>query len=285
MAVEFKDHDKLKKDLMKMYKNGSGNDVKIILMDGELDVNKDLLIARSWYFSTMLSNFVEGQTNTVEMKDVEKAHMDMFLKYLFTGELKLADADLEIHLELMNLSRLLDDVVEDVLQNAVFEALSVSNSGSKYLQSGKLKGDRFVEVFSLFKKSVDFKFDKIATQALALINTVLRERLEAEDEEITHVLQSLNVEQVQRIMDCEEKIDASTKSRVFKIWYDDNSGKLSNEDKIKYLEYSAEATSRKLDPLPSPPLRKPCESCPSRYNYQLTLMYYGNSCGHQQAFR
>ena len=220
-----------------------------------------------------------GQTNTVELKDVEKAHMDMFLKYLFTGELKLADADLEIHLELMNLSRLLDDVVEDVLQNAVFKALSVSNSGSKYLQSGKLKGDRFVEVFSLFKKSVDFKFDKIATQALALINTALRERLEAEDEEITHVLQSLNVSQVQRIMDCEEKVNASTKSRVFKIWYDDNSGKLSNEDKIKYLEYSAEATSRKLDPLPSPPLCKPCESCCE------TLMYYGNSCGNEQAFR
>ena len=46
----------------KMSERGSLNDVKITLSDGEIVANKDILMARSEYFSTMFSNdkFIEG---------------------------------------------------------------------------------------------------------------------------------------------------------------------------------------------------------------------------------
>ena len=58
-------------DLMKMISKGSSNDVKIVLKDGEILANKDVLCARSDYFATMLSNeevkFIEGETKAVDM--------------------------------------------------------------------------------------------------------------------------------------------------------------------------------------------------------------------------
>ena len=59
----------LSKDFMRMFENGSQNDVTIKLEDGQLGDNKVVLSARSQYFATMLSNekYIEGQTNEVDM--------------------------------------------------------------------------------------------------------------------------------------------------------------------------------------------------------------------------
>ena len=56
--------DKFKLDILKMMTNGTSNDVKIVLEDGEIQANKDVLFARSDYFATMLGNdmFKEGET-------------------------------------------------------------------------------------------------------------------------------------------------------------------------------------------------------------------------------
>ena len=58
------DRDMLVKDLLKMLEQGSLNDVKIKLSDGEIVANKDILMARSDYFATMFSNnnFIEGES-------------------------------------------------------------------------------------------------------------------------------------------------------------------------------------------------------------------------------
>ena len=58
---------KFKSDIMKMMTNGTSNDVKIVLEDGEIQANKDVLCARSDFFATMLSNakFIEGETKHV----------------------------------------------------------------------------------------------------------------------------------------------------------------------------------------------------------------------------
>ena len=44
--------DKFKSDILAMTTSGTSNDVKIVLEDGEILANKDVLCARSEYFST-----------------------------------------------------------------------------------------------------------------------------------------------------------------------------------------------------------------------------------------
>ena len=43
-------------DIMKMISSGTSNDVKIVVEDGEILANKDVLSVRSDYFATMFSN-------------------------------------------------------------------------------------------------------------------------------------------------------------------------------------------------------------------------------------
>ena len=61
--------EEFSEDMLKMLENGTPNDVTIIMSDGELKANKNVLIARCPYFARMFSNqnFVEGQTDTVKI--------------------------------------------------------------------------------------------------------------------------------------------------------------------------------------------------------------------------
>ena len=55
-------------DFASMLENGTSNDVTILLEDGEIKANKDVLMARSSYFSSMLNidyNYVESQSGVV----------------------------------------------------------------------------------------------------------------------------------------------------------------------------------------------------------------------------
>ena len=61
-------------DLVSMLENGTSNDVTITLMDGEIKANKDVLMTRSNYFSSMLRNdskYVESQSGIVNMSYVK----------------------------------------------------------------------------------------------------------------------------------------------------------------------------------------------------------------------
>ena len=82
-------------DLMKMISKGSSNDVKIVLKDGEIYANKDILSARCAYFATCFSNsevkFNEGETNSVTFDHCNKNVMEKIINYLFTGDMKLYD--------------------------------------------------------------------------------------------------------------------------------------------------------------------------------------------------
>ena len=71
----FEDRKWFDEEILKMLERGSSNDVKIKLNDGEINANKDILIARSDYFATMFSNdkFIEGETNTVDMGHCRKS--------------------------------------------------------------------------------------------------------------------------------------------------------------------------------------------------------------------
>ena len=91
-------------DMLLMLSQGSSNDVRIILSDGEITANKDVLAARSEYFA---ANFrwkegTKDESNIIEITDCSKEVMDRIIKYLFTGSIKFKDLGLSKLLELVN---------------------------------------------------------------------------------------------------------------------------------------------------------------------------------------
>ena len=102
------DHrSQLSDDLFALLMKGSSNDIKIILDDGEIYANKDVLAIRSDYFSTMFSNtaFVEGKSGEVTVKNCTVNVMMATLRYVFTGTMNLSNYPCSSLLEIMNLSR------------------------------------------------------------------------------------------------------------------------------------------------------------------------------------
>ena len=107
--------DKFSSDIMKMLTNGTSNDVKIVLEDGNILANKDVLCARSEYFSTMLNNggnnnqvkFIEGETKTVDMVYCSKIIMEKIIKYMFSGDMVLNDLSFGNLLKMMNMTSMM----------------------------------------------------------------------------------------------------------------------------------------------------------------------------------
>ena len=122
----FKDRDMFVEDILKILERGSHNDAKIKLSDGEIVANKDILMARSEYFATMLSNnkFAEGETSSVDMSYFRKDVMEKIIKFLFSGEMTFVQMDLEQLLELTHASDMmlltkLKEKVEDYVKDEV----------------------------------------------------------------------------------------------------------------------------------------------------------------------
>ena len=101
----FQDKDMLAKDLLRMLEQGSPNDIKLKLSDGEMSANKDILMARSDYFATMFSSnrFIEGKTSSVDMSHCSKTVMEKIVKFLFSGEIEFGHLSLAQLLELCQL--------------------------------------------------------------------------------------------------------------------------------------------------------------------------------------
>ena len=129
MENRFEAKDTLAKDLLKMLEKGSQHDVLIKLSDGVMNANKDILRARSDYFDTMFSNdnFVEGETNTVDMSHCSKAVMESIIRFLFSGIVTFEELSLAQCLELSYMSEMmlfdkLHDKVEDICVDKVCDA-------------------------------------------------------------------------------------------------------------------------------------------------------------------
>ena len=92
-------------DIHKMFRDGSLNDVKIKLSDGEIAANKDVLMARSEYFKTMFNNnnFVESQTSCVDMIHCSKVIMDKIVTYFFSGKMEINELNLAQMLKLTSM--------------------------------------------------------------------------------------------------------------------------------------------------------------------------------------
>ena len=103
------DRDQFAKDILKMLERGSPNDVMIKLSDGEIFANKDILMARSEYFSTMFSNnkFIEGETSTVYMTHCSKAVMGKIVKFLSIGAVNFDNLTIVGLLELLHMTKMM----------------------------------------------------------------------------------------------------------------------------------------------------------------------------------
>ena len=101
--------DKLSKDLFKMLLGGSSNDVKIVLEDGDILANKDVLSARCDYFAICFSKFkfTEGKTDTVDLSYCSKVIMEKIIHYLFSGRMELQDLSLSELIKMMNMASML----------------------------------------------------------------------------------------------------------------------------------------------------------------------------------
>ena len=114
--------EKFVSDIMAMILCGTSNDVKIVLEDGEIVANKDVLSARSDYFATMFSNreceFIEGETSQVTFHHCSKVIMEKIIQYLFSGNVKLYDLSLSDLVTMLNMTTMmmLDDLKGDIHQ-------------------------------------------------------------------------------------------------------------------------------------------------------------------------
>ena len=126
MASTVDGRERFISDILAMITGGTSNDVKIVLNDGEIVANKDVLSARSDYFATMFSNtqFIEGETKHVAFNHCSKAIMEKIIQYLFSGIVKLHDLSLSDLVTMMNMTTmmLLDDLKGDI-QNYVLEII------------------------------------------------------------------------------------------------------------------------------------------------------------------
>ena len=75
-----------------------------------MKANKDVLIARSSYFSSMLkddNNYVESQSGVINLNYVKKAVMQGIICYLFTGQIDFKTFTIEQLVEMMTHTRMM----------------------------------------------------------------------------------------------------------------------------------------------------------------------------------
>ena len=101
--------DEFISNMMAMLTSGTSNDVKIVLSDGEIQANKDVLSAQSDYFATMFrdNKFIEGEKNSVDFPHCSKNIMEKIVKYLFSGEMTLHDMTLSDLVTMLNMTTMM----------------------------------------------------------------------------------------------------------------------------------------------------------------------------------
>ena len=157
-------------DILCLLKNGSSNDIRIILEDGEIQANKDVLSTRCEYFAAMFSNkeikFIEGETNSVDMSHCTKVIMDKIITYLFSGEMKLNDLKLDQQLKLMNMASLM--LLDELFVN-------VENYISDWLPDTGVNCGSLPELVSGLMLAEQFKLDDIKAELLLELYTSLKD--------------------------------------------------------------------------------------------------------------
>ena len=157
---------KLSSDMLKILKNGSSNDVKIILGDGELMANKDVLAARCDYFAATFrwndNNKDESGNMDIRINDCNKKVMEHVVEFLFTGVLKFKDLDLHSLMSLIDQIRKLvlgADLEKSVEEFLINDILSLHEPSSR--EDPALFGVKEQDLIASYLKAYTLNLDKI----------------------------------------------------------------------------------------------------------------------------
>ena len=116
-------------DLLKLPK-----DIVIVLEDGQIEANKDLLSVRSDFFERSFNNpeFMESPFKSIIMKGCTKAAMRAIVDYIYTGDMDLRNHSLATLLRIMNFSReiLIEDDLFNRIEAFLRDLLTVNSSES-----------------------------------------------------------------------------------------------------------------------------------------------------------
>jgi len=227
--LRFEQRNRLVQDLLRMLEQGSQNDVKIKLADGEIIANKDILTARSDYFATMFSNdrFLEGETSSVDMSHCSKAVMGNIIKFLFSGELTFDLPWLNLT-QLLELTHTAEMMLLDTLKDEVVdcvEELVVNSVETKYVPE-LIEGLKLANTYSLIY------IKKIIIQELNFSLSEIPDDVSASDS-----FKTLPYNLMKEIMQSDDDkyyISSTPRCKVFMVWLSEN--EITEEQKDVIVE-------------------------------------------------
>jgi len=233
-------------DIAKLMNKKTLNDVTVKLIDGDIGANKIILMARSKYFSNMLSNkkFVEAKNNVVEMKTVKKIVMEKAIKVIYSGNIDIKGLDKYEVLQLLDLLRLLmlDNAFKWVM-STVEEPFDYNYEESRACDYfDEVVRDVFVFVLETLETTIDLKLDDLTEKYLNYIRDHTYEMFEdanankSTEEEMKSSLAGIPFHLFQKILpldikDGDRKLGAGAKNKLIKVWIDVNEDKLEEEEK------------------------------------------------------
>ena len=232
-------------ELMTFLTQGSSNDVKIVLRDGEIEANEGLLCFRSEYFFTVFGagqkkshdgkesqGMKESQSKTVTMNYCSKDVMWQVIRSLFGGETNLTKISLMPLLEMMKVTNIM------LLKSLSTEVEDYTNLALENVRNEK--GEFFQEGFATFSECLQglrFIHDKpenlIVSVRASLIKRIyqLLENTEANREDF-QMLPIMLIKEV--LLFDDDKIEKkSDKVRLdsFAIWFAKNEESCTDDDK------------------------------------------------------
>lgn len=237
--ADLKEH--FNSDMLTMLRQGSSNDVRLKLSDGEITANKDVLAARSEYFA---ANFrwieeTKDQSNIIEIKDCSQEVMERIIKYLFTGTIKYKNLGLLKLLELVNQVRKLllkDELqyrIESYIRDVVLSPGSLVKVG--YLNSSGLNLIRGLQYADKFV--IDGVRNRILARLRCLLPyvTVNAEAISAFSTLSIQIIKELfSLPPVPRMIEHEQHIWNFAKFEYFSALYKQNED-MCQEDKEEIL--------------------------------------------------
>ena len=139
-TVKFDLSDRVTSDMLKMFREGTYNDVCIKLHDGEIKANKFILAARCEYFAASFrwknDNNHEDMAEVV-IKDCSKKIMSLIIEYIFSGILKIKDLKLLEFLEMRDQVRKM--YPGDKLEGKIETLLKDASDGSGYYRVSSVR--------------------------------------------------------------------------------------------------------------------------------------------------
>ena len=229
----------LSQDLLKMLEKGSSNDVTIVLEDGEVKANKDILMARCPYFATMFSNqnFLEGQNNIVKMMNVQKEPMERVLKFIFSDNMKeLVAGNFQTTIKVLDLLRLL--LLDQACTKVEAWLMKVLDGGKmlvdRVLKSYAEEGRRTASIVSGLVLLQKLKFEDLFQKCLDLFCLHMELILNCERERLD--FRNIPFDVMKKML-MNPVGNLSKKMNAFKVWFDYNKEQIDEPDKIEILEF------------------------------------------------